>query len=206
MLRDARLTASRHAMSRTSLAALLALSTMVAGCASAPAPDRASAAAPVSQGVAGASAYEYEPGAALDIDRLVLASQETFLQPVGDPANRLPVYPESRLADRLPSTEVCLRLAIGVDGRVHSAHDVTGRPGCEMQAAAEPGFFSAATVAVRDWRFDPAVRCLFASAAEKEAAANTGCATAREIPQAVSLHYRFVFEQKDGQGAVRQVP
>ena len=64
-------------------------------------------------------------------------------------------------------------------------------------------FVAASLAAARDWRFEPAVRCVFASAAAKTAAANTGCATAREVPQAVSLHYRFVFELEDGRASVR---
>ena len=64
-------------------------------------------------------------------------------------------------------------------------------------------FVRLAMHAARAWRFEPAVRCVFANAEAKTAATNTGCAGATEIPQAVSLHYRFVFEQDEGRGAVR---
>ena len=133
----------------------------------------------------------------------MLGSHESFLMPIGDLANPLPSYPEPRLVDRLPRREVCLRIAVAEDGKVMAAHDVTGSPGCEVPVRVEADFVAAAMRAARAWRFEPAVRCIFGSAAEKAAAANTGCAGAREIPQAVSLHYRFVFEQNEGRGAVR---
>lgn len=142
-------------------------------------------------------------GAALDLDRVVLASHESFLMPVGDLANQTPIYPAARLADRLPRREVCLRLAVAEDGSVFALDDVTGADGCKVQGGVEADFVDSAMHAARTWRFEPAVRCVFANAEEKAAATNTGCAGAREIPQAVSLHYRFVFEQDEGRGAVR---
>jgi hypothetical protein len=151
------------------------------------------------------AAQAFDPAEALEIGRVVLDSHESFLLPIGDPSNQPPIYPEARLADRLPHREVCLRLAVAADGRVFSVDDVTGLPGCEVQGRAEADFVASATRAARDWRFEPAVRCVFRTAAEKTAAANTGCAGAQEIPQAVSLHFRFVFEQKEGRGAVRWV-
>lgn len=155
----------------------------------------------------GAVAHPFDPAAALEVGRVVLAGHETFLMPIADPMNRPPAYPHARLAERLPRTEVCLRLAIGEDGRVDAVADVTGMPGCEtarpVAADFVADFVAASLAAARDWRFEPAVRCVFASAAAKTAAANTGCATAREVPQAVSLHYRFVFELEDGRASVR---
>lgn len=183
------------------LALFIVIATGGVGCASGPVSQPTSADVPGSQGVVGMQ--QFDPAETLDIGRLLLGSHESFLMPLGDPSNRPPSYPDARLADRLPPRDVCLRLAVGPDGRVFSVVDVTGRPGCETEAPAEPDFVSSAMQAAQGWRFEPAVRCVFRTADEKEAAANTGCAGAQEIPQAVSLHYRFVFEQKDGRGAVR---
>jgi hypothetical protein len=149
------------------------------------------------------AAQPLDLGAALDLDRVVLASHESFLMPVGDLANQTPIYPEARLVDRLPRRVVCLRLAVAEDGSVFAVDDVTGADGCEVQGDVEAEFVHSAMHAARTWRFEPAVRCVFANAEEKAAATNTGCAGAREIPQPVSLHYRFVFEQDQGRGAVR---
>jgi hypothetical protein len=149
------------------------------------------------------AAQPFDPATAPGIDRVVLESHESFLMPVGDLANQTPIYPEARLADRLPRREVCLRLSVAEDGRVSALDDVTGFPGCEVQEGVEADFVDSAMHAARAWRFEPAVRCVFATSEEKAAAANTGCAGAREIPQAVSLHYRFVFEQDEGRGVVR---
>lgn len=146
---------------------------------------------------------QFDPAGALDVDRLVLGVNESFLMPVGDLSNRPPTYPEARLADALPRQDVCLLLAVDEAGRVASAVDVTGRAECGAAGSAEPDFVSAAVQAAKGWRFDPAVRCVFRTAAAREDAASTGCAGADEIPQAVSLHYRFVFDQRDGRGAVR---
>jgi hypothetical protein len=149
------------------------------------------------------AAQPYALAGALDIDRVALESHESFLMPIGDLSNRTPIYPAARLADRLPRREVCLRLSVAEDGSVFALDDVTGLPGCEVQGGVEADFVDSAMHAARTWRFEPAVRCVFANAEEKAAATNTGCAGAREIPQAVSLHYRFVFEQDEGRGAVR---
>jgi len=182
---------------------LLALVAMgLGGCASDPEsiPDRAADAVVPS----GRSAVQpFNPAAAQDIDRVVLESHESFLMPVGDLANQTPIYPEARLVDRLPRREVCLRLSVAEDGRVFALEDVTRAPSCQVQGDVEAEFVDSAMHAARAWRFEPAVRCVFATAEEKAAAANTGCAGAREIPQAVSLHYRFVFEQDEGRGTVR---
>lgn len=193
---------SRAAIKRARWAILLGIPVGVAGCASTPVVSTADPSDP--SGVVGMRPFE--PGATPEVGRLALASHESFLMPVGDLANRPPVYPESRLPGRWPPQVVCLRLAVGTDGRVHDVADVTGRPGCEIDSPSHPDFASAAMHAVQGWRFEPAVRCVFASAADRQAASNTGCANAEEIPEAVSLHYRFVFEQVDGRGAVRLVP
>lgn len=171
------------------------------GCASRPIAERHAADPTRPQGDVGMR--EFDPSEVPEIGRLALAAHESFQRPIAHPSNAPPLYPASRLADPTPPREVCVRLAVGEDGRVLSAVDVTGGAGCDTGAPSEPEFVASAVQAAKEWRFDPALRCVFRTASEKAAAANTGCAGAEEIPQAVSLHYRFVFEQKDGRGVVR---
>jgi hypothetical protein len=52
------------------------------------------------------------------------------------------------------------------------------------------------------WRFDPAFRCVFPEGVRPAPGVCSGTGV-EEIPQAVSLVYRFVFEQRDGRGNVR---
>ena len=87
-----------------------------------------------------------------------------------------------------------------------------GKPRCRSTAAqcpvADPGlqaevdrrFLDAARDAVLGWHFDAAFRCEYPSDAAR---IREDCSGGRETPQAVSLAYRFIFEQRDGRGSVR---
>ena len=201
-IRDCGLTALPDpTRNQSAMVVLAAIAALLSGCAWTPASLPLAKDPPGPGGVVGM--LQFEPGAASDISRIALASHESFLMPLGDVSNNLPSYPESRLSETLPPREVCLRFAVGVEGRVSAVVDVTDHAGCGATAPAEPDFVAAATHAVNGWRFEPAIRCVFPDASARRAAANTGCAGAQEIPEAVSLHYRFVFEQQDGRGAVR---
>ena len=59
---------------------------------------------------------------------------------------------------------------------------------------------AAAEQAALGWQFEPAFRCQVES---RDAAGRPNCAPRSETPQAVSLSYRFVFEQRAGRGTVR---
>lgn len=73
----------------------------------------------------------------------------------------------------------------------------------DCPADADRRFISAAQAAVRSWRFDPAFRCVFPP--DRKPNANACYEPGVEVqPQAISLTYRFVFEQIDGRGTVRQ--
>ncbi|MFC3551080.1 hypothetical protein ACFOLC_08610 [Lysobacter cavernae] len=134
--------------------------------------------------------------------RIVLAENETFLVAIDDAANAPPVYPEALLARQLPPRTVCLSVGIAEDGQVISSTPVDQSPDCPGPDAVEAAFFAAAAQAVQGWRYDPALRCVFPDAMTK-ADANASCSGGREVAQAVSLAYRFVFEQRDGRGSVR---
>jgi len=136
----------------------------------------------------------------LGADRLPLAANETFQMPLAEPGNAAPAYPEDLLAQRLAPQTVCLNLAIGADGAVAGSRAVERADGCPTPDTVDPRFFAAAQAAVAQWRFDPAFRCVYPGAKPAE---EQGCVSGREEAVAVSLAFRFVFEQRDGRGLVR---
>ena len=137
--------------------------------------------------------------------RLVLAQNETFFLPLPDAGNVLPGYPPSLLSQRLAPQVVCLEIGVGAQGEVMTALPIAATAQCpvedpRLQAAADPGFTDAATDAVLQWRFDAAFRCEYPDDAARQ---RGDCSGGRETAQAVSLAYRFIFEQRDGRGSVR---
>ncbi|MHB8912473.1 MAG: hypothetical protein ACYC42_07470 [Lysobacter sp.] len=138
--------------------------------------------------------------------RLVLAENETFFLPLPQADNALPAYPQPLLARRLPPQAVCLEIGIDAEGDVMTALPIVQAPDCPaddpgMQAVVDRRFFDAAADAVLRWRFDAAFRCEYPNDAAR---IRQDCSGGRETPQAVSLAYRFIFEQRDGRGSVRQ--
>ena len=137
--------------------------------------------------------------------RLALADNETFFLPLPAAGNALPGYPPSLLAQRLAPQVVCLEIGVGAQGEVMTALPVAATAQCPveypgLQAAADPLFLDAARDAVLGWRFDAAFRCEYPSDAAR---IREDCSGGRETPQAVTLAYRFIFEQRDGRGSVR---
>ena len=134
--------------------------------------------------------------------RMVIADTETFFMPLARHDNALPAYPAALLAQRLPPQSACLRVSIDGAGTVMEAAPIEQPPDCPGSGADEVDarFFAAAEAAARHWQFDPAVRCEYPNL---QAQKSQDCSGGRETPQAVSLAYRFVFEQRDGHGSVR---
>ncbi|MCX7562725.1 hypothetical protein OS176_04065 [Xanthomonadaceae bacterium XH05] len=132
--------------------------------------------------------------------RLVLASNESFQSPLPAPDNGLPDYPPDLLARRLPPQSVCVRISIDEFGIVTDGEPVDQGPDCNLGMDVESAFYAAAVAAVSEWRFEPAFRCIYPEGNIPE----LGCGSdgTREVPQPVSLIYRFVFEQIDGQARV----
>ncbi|UJB17765.1 MULTISPECIES: hypothetical protein [Lysobacter] len=165
----------------------------LAGCASAP-----RSVEPVSDPRSGAVGVRSIDKLMPSDDRMQLADNETFQMPLAEAANAVPVYPAELLAQRLAPQTVCLRVAIGADGRVMDSQPIDdAQAGCAI--GSDPRFVEAARAAAAQWRFDPAFRCVYPGAKPDE----QGCVTGKEEPVAVSLAFSFVFEQKDGKGAVR---
>ena len=136
-------------------------------------------------------------------ERIALADNENFLPPLAEPGNQPPQYPAALLARRLPPQVVCLRVGVSEEGAVTSSAPFVQPPECaELDVAAQP-FLDAAQTAIVAWRYDPAVRCVFEHGPRPD---YPTCVDARETPQAVSLTYRFVFEQHNGHGSVRMTP
>jgi len=133
--------------------------------------------------------------------RVTLADNESFLVPVEDDANAMPAYPDALLSKALPSQAVCVRVAIERDGTVMSSSPAIAPPDCPGEEV-DAAFFASVQHAVADWRYDPALRCVFPDAKTKDDTVGS-CGGYTEVPEAVTLTYRFVFEQHDGRGSVR---
>ena len=178
------------------LASLASLSAVLAGCAHTPAVVEVER-SPSRAGEVGVSEItELVPAAG----RMVIADNETFFMPLASHDNALPPYPTALLAQRLPPQATCLRVSIDIAGAVMDAAPIVQPPDCPTTDAVDRQFFDAAIGAAREWRFDAAFRCEYPN----ELARSAGdCSGGREVRQAVSLAYRFVFEQREGRGSVR---
>ena len=134
-------------------------------------------------------------------DRIVLAENERFQPPLPLSGNPMPVYPESLLAQSLPPQTVCVQVSVDTEGKSTAAHPVSEGPDCPAPGNAETVFYEAAAAATAQWTFEPAFRCVFKHKPKaKEPCGGEGTS---EVPQAVSVVYRFTFEQANGLGAVR---
>lgn len=140
---------------------------------------------------------------AVRAEHLVLADNESFLMPIDEDSNARPIYPAKLLSQRLSPRVVCIQLAITDAGNVASATQAPASSLCPTDA--ERAFVEAAIGAANAWRFDPALRCVFPNQAAKELAVGS-CNGGAEFPQAVSLVYRFQFEQVDGKPSVKVGP
>ncbi|BDU16913.1 hypothetical protein [Lysobacter auxotrophicus] len=142
------------------------------------------------------------PAAASQDNRMVLADNESFLMPLDDAKNAHPSYPQHLLGQNLPPRIVCLRVGIDEKGAVTV---VARAPVSEMcPKGAEPEFLAASETAARTWKFDPALRCVFRNTKDKERAV-ASCDGGKSVPQAVTLVYRFRFEQTDGKPQVHVI-
>lgn len=132
--------------------------------------------------------------------RLKLGENETYLEALEDPRSPMPVYPADLLSARLPPQTACVRVSLNEQGKITSIIPAVEPPACPEGVASV--FASAVSDAVERWAFEPARRCSFPTAAAK-AMAFSNCSGGQETPIAVTLTYKFVFEQKEGEGSVR---
>lgn len=145
--------------------------------------------------------YELADSAIQAGSRLQLAANESFQPPLPTADNVPPIYPDELLARRLPPQAVCLRVAIDERGQVFNTALVDLGLDCSGTHDVDSAFQDAAIAAALRWRFEPAFRCVFPEGQTPDTAC--GIDGTQEVPQPVSLVYRFVFEQVDGQGRVR---
>ena len=133
---------------------------------------------------------------------MTLKDNETFQRPMPMPGNALPAYPETMLAHLLPPQTVCVRVSIDEKGKVDATHPIGAGPDCPTPQNAPAAFYEAAEDAAKSWTFDPAFRCVYPKRVKPNP---SGCFgdDVEEVPTAVSMVYRFVFEQAEGHGAVR---
>lgn len=133
---------------------------------------------------------------------LALKDNETFQRPMPMTGNTLPAYPEGMLAHLLPPQTVCLRVTIDEKGKVGATAPIGAGPDCPTPQNAPAAFYEAAEAAAKDWTFDPAFKCVYPKRVKPN---KSGCFgdNVKEVPTAVSLVYRFVFEQSEGKPAVR---
>ncbi|UNK50813.1 hypothetical protein MNR01_07365 [Lysobacter sp. S4-A87] len=135
-------------------------------------------------------------------NRMVLADNESFLMPLDDMKNVHPGYPENLLGLNLPPRTVCLRVGIDEKGAVTVVARAPTSEFCPK--GAEPEFLAASETAARTWKFDPALRCVFRNTKDKDRAV-ASCDGGKGIPQAVTLVYRFRFEQVNGKPNVHVI-
>ncbi len=135
--------------------------------------------------------------------RMTLAQNERFQAPLPMSGNALPDYPRELLTQRLAPQALCLRVSIDERGAVSDTLPVATGPDCPEIEQVSPAFFESAQAAARTWRFDPAFRCIYPEGVAPDPQGGCWGEGVREEAQAVSLAYRFVFEQIDGQGQVR---
>jgi len=141
-------------------------------------------------------------GAATADNRMVLADNESFLMPLDDMKNAHPSYPQHLLGKQLPPRTVCLMVGIDEKGKVTVVAKAPASPFCATDA--EPEFLAASETVARTWKFDPALRCVFRNVQDKERAV-ASCSGGKSVPQAVTLTYRFRFEQVDGKPNVHVI-
>ncbi|HEU0305802.1 MAG TPA: hypothetical protein VFR30_02405 [Lysobacter sp.] len=179
------------------LAGALIVLLVVAGCATAPSE------APSAEARSGEVGLQDLTATIAPSARMTLAANENFLPPLPEPGNPPPAYPADLLAQQLPPQVLCLRVSIDEAGAVAAVAPLVHLPDCAEPDAVARLFLEVARHTLAGWRYDPAVRCTFEQAAKPD---YPTCVGARETPQAVSLTYRFVFEQQDGRGSVRMTP
>ena len=132
----------------------------------------------------------------------MLADNESFLMPLDDTKNVHPSYPQNLLALNLPPRTVCLSVGIDKKGAVTVVYKAPTSEFCPT--GVEPEFLAASETAAKTWKFDPALRCVFRNVKDKERAV-ASCDGGKGIPQAVTLTYRFRFEQVDGKPGVHVI-
>lgn len=140
-------------------------------------------------------------GDLVNVNRVALAKNESFIPPLDDENNRIPEYPEGLLAKNLPPSALCMQIVVSEEGTVTGSSLVEQAPSCPPVTSLDPLMIQSVEQTVSAWRFEPGLRCVFPDVQTKETTYGS-CGQSTSIAEPVSLTYRFVFEQKGGKGVV----
>ena len=110
--------------------------------------------------------------------------------------NRMPNSPST--SSRQPETTICVEFVVAEDGRVDSVRQIDAAPGCEKVGSHISGIFMPEVQsAVESWTYVGAALCNY-DANEDECDKST----ARLVPLAIKLAYKFKFTQLNGRRSV----
>lgn len=135
-------------------------------------------------------------------ERMELPANEGFQSAFPKPGNPMPEYPPELVEKGLGPQYVCMNVDVSETGATRDALPSWGGKGCpEREQAPDPRFIYAAVNTLRQWRFEPAFRCVF----PKREKPHPQCLGnyKDEIPTAVRLAFRIVYDNSNGQREVR---
>ncbi len=154
-----------------------------------------------------AKAAEGESAPAEDSDlqgnqRMELAKNEGFQSAFPKAGNPMPEFPPELLEKQEGPIYVCFNVDVSETGETRDALPSWGSKGCPAREdAPDARYIYAAMNALRQWRFEPAFRCVF----PKRETPHPQCRGYydKEIPTAVRLAFRVVYDNSAGQQEVR---
>ncbi len=135
-------------------------------------------------------------------ERMELAANEGFQSAFPKPGNPMPVFPSELVEKTEGPIYVCFNVDVSETGETRDALPNWGSRGCPLREdAPDARYIYAAMEALRQWRFEPAFRCVFA----KRETPHPQCRGnyKDEIPTAVRLAFRVVYDNSAGQREVR---
>lgn len=153
----------------------------------------------------GAQDAEAQDAASNDLQgnqRMELAKNEGFQSAFPKPGNPTPEYPPELLEKQEGPIYVCFNVDVSETGETRDALPSWGSKGCPArEEAPDARYIYSAMNALRQWRFEPAFRCVF----PKREKPHPQCRGfyKDEIPTAVRLAFRVVFDNSAGQAEVR---
>lgn len=135
-------------------------------------------------------------------ERMTLAENEGFQTAFPKPGNPMPEFPPELVDKREGPIYVCFNVDVSETGVTRDALPTWGGKGCpQREDAPDARYIYAAMNALRQWRFEPAFRCVYG----KREQPHPECRGyyKEEIPTAVRLAFRVVYDNSNGQLEVR---
>jgi len=134
--------------------------------------------------------------------RMELPENEGFQTAFPKPGNPIPEFPPELIEKQEGPIYVCLNLHVSDTGETRDALPSWGSRGCPAREdAPDAHYIYSAINTMREWKFEPAFRCVF----PKREKPHPQCLGnyKDEIPTAVMLAFRVVFDNSNGQREVR---